>query len=123
MKTTLIALAAFVAGSLLVLPLAGQTGIFDSLFVDGVTGLGQARSLSRTSTIPTLPATASRNPRSTSTTRRPIYFLQWDQTASKPTWQLRSGLIFTIGANSQGVSNQDAPRRQEARWGPDSRST
>ena len=34
MKTTLIALAAFVAGSLLILPLAAQTGIFDTLYVD-----------------------------------------------------------------------------------------
>ena len=34
MKIVLIALAGFVAGSMLVLPMAAQTGIFDSLFVD-----------------------------------------------------------------------------------------
>ena len=78
MKNFLIALAGFVAGSMLVLPLAAQTGIFDSLFVD--TRL--------TVTGDTVLAADSIQESEIDIDNAPTddYFLQWDQASGKPQW-------------------------------------
>ena len=78
MKIVLIALAGFVAGSMLVLPLAAQTGIFDSLFVD--TRL--------TVTGDTVLAADSIQEAEIDIDNAPTddYFLQWDQASGKPQW-------------------------------------
>ena len=84
MKTTLIAVAAFVAGSLLILPLAAQTGIFDSLFVDttltvtGDTDLADDSIQEAEIDIDNAPTDD--------------YLLQWDATARQAARGLRSGL-------------------------------
>ena len=85
MKTLLIAVAAFVSGSLIILPLAAQTGIFDSLFVD----------TTLTVTGDTVLAADSIQEAEIDIDNAPTddYFLQWDQTAGKPMWGRRSGSV------------------------------
>ena len=78
MRTWLIALAAFVAGSLLILPLAAQTGIFDSLFVDATLTVTGDTDLADDS-IQEAEIDIDNAPTN-------LYFLQWDQAAGKPTW-------------------------------------
>ena len=96
MKTSLIAVAAFVSGSLLLIPLAAQTGIFDALFVDGTIRAEDVVVTDDVTVTDDLTVSGNALLPSNSIQEAEIdidnaptddYFLQWDQTSGKPTWQ------------------------------------